>query len=157
MRAHTRTRDALRTLLFSFTLSALKAHLCRADLFSRLEDLQLFGDELGIEHAEPIEDAESTEGTERALHSVRAAGKAQLGLWLCDWGRCANMEGPSELQLVTKPCPGRCTAAEPAVECSQRYCSRACQAKAWREGHKVQCPGSQQSRVPPPPPAQPAP
>jgi hypothetical protein len=134
-----RARDALRTLLFSFVLSTLKARLCRADLFPGHEGLQLFCDELRVPRMPPAEPNAPTDGAGgHELRSVRAAGKAQLGLWLCDWGGCTNMEGPSELKLVAKLCPGRCELTE--RQCSQRYCSRPCQAAALGAGHKLKCP-----------------
>jgi hypothetical protein len=60
---------------------------------------------------------------------------APQGLLLCDWYGCTNVAGPSELQLVTQACGG-CGDRRGAM----RYCSRACQAAAWRAGHKLACP-----------------
>ena len=50
-------------------------------------------------------------------------------LW-CHHPGCTNLSGPSELQLKTLACGGGCGA---------RYCSRACQEAAWRQGHRLSC------------------
>jgi tetratricopeptide (TPR) repeat protein len=146
-----RAQNALHALLLSFVLSSLKARLCRADLFPRLEGLQLFRDELGLQQLfrdelkelfrdeqDPLLSLEEQglrqllrdKLTGRALSVVRAAGRERLGLWLCDWSGCTNMQGPSELQLVAMPCPGRCKHSEPAAKCGRRFCSAACRAAA---------------------------
>mmetsp|Transcript_13628 Transcript_13628/g.29210 ORF Transcript_13628/g.29210 Transcript_13628/m.29210 type:complete len:1109 (+) Transcript_13628:206-3532(+) len=54
----------------------------------------------------------------------------QLKRWGCDNPWCTNLQGPSELQLKTSACAARCGA---------RYCSKECQRKAWKEGHKHSC------------------
>jgi hypothetical protein len=127
-----RARDAVRALLYSFVLTSLKARLCRADLFPRLEGLQLFRDELGLPQPPPLDEPgpQQQPPLDEPLRVVRAAGRARLGLWLCDWGGCTNMEGPSELKLVAMLCPGRCERRQPAAECGRRYCSPACRAAA---------------------------
>ena len=51
------------------------------------------------------------------------------GLW-CFNPRCDNLSGPSELQLKTYACDGGC---------GVRYCSQACQAQGWRDGHRLSC------------------
>ena len=56
----------------------------------------------------------------------------------CSWGEvlwcfnpaCTNLEGPSELAMPTFAC-GR--------GCGLRYCSPECQARGWRDGHRLSC------------------
>ena len=56
----------------------------------------------------------------------------------CSWGEalwcfnpaCINLSGPSELALQTFACGGGC---------GVRYCSRDCQARGWRDGHRLSC------------------
>ena len=56
----------------------------------------------------------------------------------CSWGEalwcfnpaCTNLSGPSELTLPTFACGGGC---------GVRYCSRECQARGWRDGHRLSC------------------
>ena len=64
----------------------------------------------------------------------------------CSWGEatwcsnpaCTNLEGPSELALETRPCGGGC---------GLRYCSPECQARGWRDGHKLSCARLRDRRV----------
>ena len=51
------------------------------------------------------------------------------GLW-CFNPACTNLEGPSELALKTYACGGGCRL---------RYCSPECQARGWRDGHRLSC------------------
>ena len=51
------------------------------------------------------------------------------GLW-CFNPACTNLEGPSELALKTHVCGGGC---------GVRYCSPECQARGWRDGHRLSC------------------
>ena len=56
----------------------------------------------------------------------------------CSWGEalwcfnpaCTNLEGPSELAMQTFACGGGC---------GLRYCSPECQARGWRDGHRLSC------------------
>ena len=59
-------------------------------------------------------------------HSALSWGEA---LW-CFNPACTNLEGPSELALKTHACGGGC---------GVRYCSPACQAQGWRDGHRLSC------------------
>ena len=64
----------------------------------------------------------------------------------CSWGEatwcsnpaCTNLEGPSELALETRPCGGGC---------GLRYCSPECQARGWRDGHRLSCARLRDRRV----------
>ena len=51
------------------------------------------------------------------------------GLW-CFNPHCANLSGPSELQLKTLACKGGC---------GVRYCSEECEARGWVDGHRLSC------------------
>ena len=50
-------------------------------------------------------------------------------LW-CFNPACTNLEGPSELALMTYACGGGC---------GLRYCSRECQVEGWKGGHRLSC------------------
>ena len=58
------------------------------------------------------------------------------GLW-CFNPACTNLAGPSELALKTHACGGGC---------GVRYCSPECQARGWRDGHRLSC-GQLQARA----------
>lgn len=55
-------------------------------------------------------------------------------LLVCNNPDCQNMSGPSELAVKTFACGGD--------GCESRFCSRECQAMAWRLGHRDVCPGT---------------
>ena len=78
--------------------------------------------------AELLASALSSEGPPSSAPS--GGGSWGEALW-CFNPACTNMEGPSsELALKTLACGGGC---------GVRYCSVACQAQGWRDGHKLSC------------------
>lgn len=149
----TRAHGALVRLVFSFVLTTLKARLRKPGMFPRLESLAMFLDFMQ-QFAFEVEDQPDASlfnsirnllqlqtvcaaDAAKALvaikkmgttHALRGSGMGckKERLLLCDWKACLNMEGPSELQLVTLA----------SCEGSKRYCSRACQVAAWRESRK---------------------
>ena len=68
----------------------------------------------------------SSEGLPAASSSGCSWGEA---LW-CFNPTCTNLSGPSELALPTFACSGGC---------GVRYCSPECQARGWRDGHRLSC------------------
>lgn len=149
----TRAHGALVRLVFSFVLTTLKARVRKPSMFPRLEGLAMFLDVMQ-KFAFEVEDQPDASlfnsirkllqpqtvcaaDAAKALvvvkklgttHALRGGGMGckPKRLLLCDWVACLNMEGPSELQLVTLA----------SCEGSKRYCSRACQVAAWRESRK---------------------
>ena len=52
------------------------------------------------------------------------------GVRTCCNPSCTRLEGPCEVEVKTLACGGGCGA---------RYCCRACQEEAWRDGHRKNC------------------
>lgn len=162
---NTPAHDAVMRLVFSFVLTTLKASiLARPGLFPRLEGLAVFWDVMEQFSASSGKQRQASASVSNSkqwqacvsevlqrrqdaatdLHLQAEAIMAQryikdigqqealLGLLLCDRVGCTNMEETSELKLVTTVCAGCRT---------ERYCSRDCQASAWRRGHRLKCTG----------------
>ena len=68
-------------------------------------------------------------------HAADLHSMGLLGMW-CFNPHCANLTGPSELNMGTQACQGGC---------GVRYCSLDCQAQGWRMGHRESCLGLETS------------